>query len=68
MLRFSPRFFVVLLMFLAGGVALAEKPANLPIPTTYVNDFAHILTPVGLGAWRICALRSTSRQAQSWWS
>ena len=34
-------------MFLAGGVALAEKPANLPIPTTYVNDFAQVLTPAG---------------------
>ena len=47
MLRLLPRSFVLLLMFLAGGLALAEKPANLPIPTTYVNDFAQVLTPAG---------------------
>ena len=47
MLRCLPRFFVLLLLTLAGGVALAEKPANLPVPTTYINDFAHVLTPAG---------------------
>ena len=45
--RSLPRFFVLLLLVLAGGVVLAEKPADLPVPTTYVNDFAHVLTPSG---------------------
>jgi uncharacterized protein len=39
------RYLAVLL--LGGGCLLAEKPANLPAPTTYVNDFAHVLTPEG---------------------
>jgi len=47
MLRTLPRYFAVLLLFLVGGPLLAEKPANLPVPTTYVNDFAHVLTPMG---------------------
>lgn len=47
MLRSLPRFLSVLLLLLGGGFLLAEKPANLPIPTTYVNDFAHVLTPEG---------------------
>ena len=25
----------------------AEKPADLPIPTSYVNDYAHVLSPAG---------------------
>ncbi len=25
----------------------AEKVADLPMPTSYVNDFAHVLTPAG---------------------
>lgn len=47
MLRSLPRYFAMLLLFLSGMGALAEKPANLPVPTTYVNDFAHVLTPSG---------------------
>jgi uncharacterized protein len=30
---------------LPGCGALAEKVADLPVPTTYVNDFAHVLSP-----------------------
>jgi len=40
-------FFVVLLLLLPVGWLRAEKPADLPIPTTYVNDFGHVLTPAG---------------------
>src|SRR5271168_3781722 len=47
MLRSLLRTLAVLLLVLGGGCLLAEKPANLPAPTTYVNDFAHILTPEG---------------------
>ena len=47
MLRSVLRNFAVLLLFLGGSCLLAQKPADLPIPTTYVNDFAHILTPEG---------------------
>jgi len=37
-----------LLLLLPMGWLRAEKPADLPIPTTYVNDFAHVLTPAGV--------------------
>ena len=52
MLRSLSRYLAVLLLLLGvllvgGGCLLAEKPANLPAPTTYVNDFAHVLTPEG---------------------
>jgi uncharacterized protein len=47
MLRTLPRFFVLLLLFLPGVFLSAEKVADLPVPTTYVNDFAHVLTPAG---------------------
>jgi uncharacterized protein len=47
MLRSLPRYLLLLLLFLPGGSLLAEKVADLPIPTTYVNDFAHILSPAG---------------------
>jgi uncharacterized protein len=36
----------LLLLGLAAGLS-AEKPADLPIPTHYVNDFAGLLTPAG---------------------
>lgn len=39
------RYFVLLMMVLAGGGLAAQKPTELPTPTTYVNDFAHVLTP-----------------------
>ena len=29
------------------GSLWAENPADLPAPTSYVNDFAHVLTPDG---------------------
>jgi uncharacterized protein len=38
---------IVLLLLLPVGWLRAEKPSDLPIPTTYVNDFAHVLTPAG---------------------
>jgi uncharacterized protein len=46
MLRSLPRFFFVLLLLLPGAAPLAQKVADLPVPTTYVNDFAHVLTPI----------------------
>ena len=45
MLRLLPRFLVVLLLLLPGASLVAEKVADLPQPTTYVNDFAQVLTP-----------------------
>jgi uncharacterized protein len=45
--RTLPRLVAVLLLLLPMGWLRAEKPADLPIPTTYVNDFAHVLTPAG---------------------
>jgi len=36
----------LLLVGLVAGLQ-AEKPANLPIPTQYVNDFAGVLSPAG---------------------
>ena len=40
-------FLVGVLLFLPAGLLSAEKVADLPVPTTYVNDFAHVLTPAG---------------------
>jgi uncharacterized protein len=37
----------LLLAVFAGGSLAAQKPADLPLPTTYVNDFAHVLSPEG---------------------
>src|ERR1700722_13172745 len=45
MLRLLSRLFVFLLLLLPGGSLAAEKVADLPLPTTYVNDFAQVLTP-----------------------
>jgi uncharacterized protein len=45
MLRLLPRFLLVLLCLLPCGSLLAEKVADLPVPKTYVNDFAHVLSP-----------------------
>ena len=42
-----PRWFVCLLLLLPAGLVRAEKVADLPMPTSYVNDFAHVLTPEG---------------------
>src|ERR1700677_1151526 len=44
MLRSLPRLLVCLLLLLPGGSLAAEKVADLPIPTTYVNDFAGVLS------------------------
>ncbi len=43
--RVLPRFLLVLLLLLPGAGLRAEKVADLPVPTTYVNDFAHVLSP-----------------------
>lgn len=42
-----PRFFLLLLMLLPVAAVQAEKVADLPVPTRYVNDFAHVLTAAG---------------------
>ncbi len=47
MTRVLPRWLLVLLLFVPPGWAAAEKVAALPIPTRYVNDFAHVLSPNG---------------------
>jgi len=47
MTRALPRWLLVLLLFVPAGWAAAEKVADLPIPTRYVNDFAHVLSPNG---------------------
>ena len=44
------RYFVLLMALFAGASLFAQKPADLPIPTTYVNDFAHVLSPEGARA------------------
>jgi uncharacterized protein len=41
------RGFLLLLLFLPASWLCAEKPSDLPLPTSYVNDFAHVLTPAG---------------------
>jgi uncharacterized protein len=38
---------VVFLLSLPVGWLAAENPNTLPIPTSYVNDYAHVLTPQG---------------------
>jgi uncharacterized protein len=45
MMRSLPGFFVGLLLLLPGVQLAAEKVADLPVPTRYVNDFAHVLSP-----------------------
>ena len=32
---------------LPAGWLVAEKPSDLPVPTAYVNDYAHVLSPEG---------------------
>jgi uncharacterized protein len=41
------RLIVALVLVLPVGWLRAENPSTLPIPTAYVNDFAHVLTPAG---------------------
>ena len=46
MLRLLPRYFAVLLLLVWPlGWLSAEKIADLPVPTHYVNDFAGVLSP-----------------------
>ena len=40
-------FLALLLLWAAPASLRAEKPADLPIPSSYVNDYAHVLTPAG---------------------
>lgn len=47
MTRVLPKLFVVFLLLFSAPFLDAEKVADLPIPTTYVNDFAQVLTPAG---------------------
>ena len=47
MKRIWTRIAAMLLLSLSVGLLMAENPATLPIPTAYVNDFAHVLTPAG---------------------
>ena len=47
MTRSLPRLLAVFLLLLPCGVIAAQKPADLPAPTAYVEDFAHVLTPQG---------------------
>jgi uncharacterized protein len=47
MKRTIARCFALLLLLLPVGRLAAEKPSDLPIPTSYVNDEAHVLTPAG---------------------
>jgi len=41
------RFLLLLFAFLATTPLMAEKVSDLPLPTRYVNDFAHALAPTG---------------------
>jgi uncharacterized protein len=47
MSRLYSRFLLLLLAFLTAAPLIAEKVSDLPLPTRYVNDFAHVLTPTG---------------------
>jgi uncharacterized protein len=47
MKRTLARCLALLLLLLPVGRLAAEKPSDLPIPTSYVNDEAHVLTPAG---------------------
>ncbi len=42
-----PRWLIALLLALSALGARAQKAADLPLPTRYVNDFAQVLTPAG---------------------
>ncbi len=43
--RISTNLFTFLLLCSAGLTAFAERIADLPQPTNYVSDFAHVLSP-----------------------
>ena len=45
MKRFASRLSLLLLLFLLPCGLLAEKVADLPLPSSYVNDFAGVLNP-----------------------
>jgi uncharacterized protein len=47
MVRVISRCFALLLLLGMGGSLFAEKAVDLPLPTTYVNDFAHVLSAEG---------------------
>ena len=45
MKRLLPRWLALLVLLCPAAALFAEKVADLPTPTTYVNDFAHVLSP-----------------------
>ena len=47
MRRAIHKLLAVLFLVLPLPWLVAEKPADLPIPTSYVNDYAHVLSPDG---------------------
>jgi uncharacterized protein len=47
MIRKFRSSFAVFLLLMSAVLLWAEKPADLPIPTSYVNDYAHVLSPAG---------------------
>lgn len=58
------RLIVAWVLLLPAALLCAEDPSQLPIPTAYVNDFAHVLTPAG--GERIEALcRAVQNQAEA---
>ena len=54
--RLICRLVLAALVFLPLRVLLAEQVSQLPKPTDYVNDFAHVLSPDAVAKLdRICA-------------
>ena len=53
-----------LLLGVCVGLARAEKPSDLPLPTSYVNDYAHVLSPAGAQRIESLAL-AVQNQAQA---
>ncbi len=47
MKHISGRLITLLLLLLPVAWMRAEKPGDLPVPTAYVNDYAHVLTAEG---------------------
>src|SRR3569833_67235 len=54
--RLLSRIILAALVFLPLQVVLAEQVSQLPKPTDYVNDFAHVLTPDAVAKLdRVCS-------------
>ncbi len=58
------RLWVMIVLALCATGVWAEKVADLPVPTSYVNDFAHVLTPGGAQQIEDLA-RAVHNQAQA---